>query len=159
MTPEEAAMQAHLDQHPDDHTTRGVLADHLEEIGDPRAAGYRALAVQRKHPWFFAPDQSHDWAKEDNKTPANGVFATTIDDDYPVGTRHGLPLDWFARVAQENRNNPQWKAHDTRRAAEDAAALAFSQLPPERQAELLERPVLPPGGAERYARRRRSLRA
>ena len=35
--------QRRLDEHPDDFQTRPVFADWLEERGDPRAEGYRAL--------------------------------------------------------------------------------------------------------------------
>lgn len=38
--------------HPDDWQTRLVFADWLEECGDPRAVGYRALGFRRLHPLF-----------------------------------------------------------------------------------------------------------
>ena len=58
--------------------------------------------------------------------------------------RSDLPVDWFRQVAEEMET--RWTGTiehgwlvggSTRRAAEDAAALAFSRLPPERRAELL----------------------
>ena len=42
--------QAALDTSPDDWQTRLVFADWLQERGDPRAEGYRALAVHRRIP-------------------------------------------------------------------------------------------------------------
>lgn len=46
----EDAIHLHLDAHPDDHTARLALADWLDEAGDPRGSGYRALGLLGKYP-------------------------------------------------------------------------------------------------------------
>lgn len=125
--------QAALDAHPDDWQTRLVFADWLDERGDPRAAGYRALGVLRRRPqfdtapdvyWYFANDRTdrHQYAD-------------------PLHERRALiPTDWF-RLAAPGRDF--WTSgFDTRRAAEDAAAEAFARLPASRRAELLATEVL-----------------
>src|SRR4051812_46727360 len=40
----EEDFHALLEAHPDDHSTRLILADFLDDRGDPRGPGYRALA-------------------------------------------------------------------------------------------------------------------
>lgn len=121
---DEMAFQAALDADPGDHTTRLVFADWLEERGDPRAEGYRALGVWRRVPhreftqsaglcWYY-PGCGYDWS---------GVP--------PAGT----PRTWLPKSLKA----AHWQTLPTRRAAEDAAALAFARLPPARRAELLGR--------------------
>ena len=116
-----------LDANPDDHTTRMVFADWLQEHNDPRAEGYRALGKLKK------------------KT------SSTIDNKYAMFQREGiktssshLPSDWYNLIEGEDfdgmkpRFSTTSKEKITRRAVEDAAALAFSKLPPERREELLK---------------------
>lgn len=118
---DEDAFQAHLDQHPDDHTARLVFADWLQERDDPRAEGYRALGVLRKLPdrgagrplakwWWF-------WTNARRRC-------------------HELPDDWWRQWRLLVNGNMNDKTH-TRRYIDNAAALAFSKLPAERRAELL----------------------
>lgn len=114
--------QKKLDANPDDWQTRLVFADWLEEQGDPRAEGYRALGVRRLYPGA-SKTWSCWWGREDND-----VVAAEL--------RHGLlPLEWLQLIPGDTF---WWADFYNRRKAEDAAALAFARLPPERRAELLK---------------------
>ena len=163
----EDEFQAHLDQHPDDHTARQVFADWLDEQRDPRAAGYRALGLLGKRPFQieqlrFHPDDPTGVRSE--RVPGfayhNGRGTATIDHVHrQVGPEHALPQDWLDRIS--GADNRYWGGRErgddgtyyltTRREAEDEAATAFAELSPERQAELLERPAV-------YRRRRQAVR-
>ena len=137
--------QAALDAHPEDWQTRLVFADWLQERGDPRADGYRALGVLRLCPFGL-----HDfwwWTTIDSKhCPKEGV----------KGNGCTLPDDWFALVDLAPANGmfkPVGNGIDfknTRREIEDAAALAFGKLPARRQTQFLKSP-----GAESAPRRTR----
>lgn len=128
---DEDAFQAALDADPSDRTTRLVFADWLQERGDERAEGYRALAALRLAPvalkmgsgvwigktvWFFGP-------------AGHGARS------FP--RRATLPAAWFENVEKTEGGDQHWRRFLTRRQAEDAAAVAFAKLPPERRAELL----------------------
>ena len=119
MTTEEDFQQA-LDAHPDDHHTRLVFADWLDERDDPRAAGYRALGVLRRRAMRYEAT-THAWC-----SPAR------------FGSERGdtLPQDWFDTVLGTS-GDVLLRTAPTRREAEDAAAKAFALLPAERQTELL----------------------
>ena len=123
--------QSALDAHPDDWNTRLVFADWLDEHGDPRAVGYRALGQLRLCPFV---DETFFWwtTLASSCCPAHGVR----------GNGCSLPRDWFELVDLSPSNEtfkPDGKPDvtTTRREAEDAAALAFAQLPEARRAELL----------------------
>lgn len=92
--------QRTLDANPNDWQTRLVFADWLEEHGDPRAEGYRAIAAHADVR-FFPQSKFGGW-----------------------------------RVCGAYRWSENFECA-TRREAENAAALAFAQLPTERRAELL----------------------
>lgn len=117
--------QATLDVNPEDHHTRLVFADWLEEQCDPRADGYRALGAKGHRPanWqgFWG------WMNE-------SLFPE-YREEQPVGSV--LPDDWYAELPRGGQFAVE---HDTRRQAEDAAAIAFAKLPLERRAELLTAP-------------------
>lgn len=126
---DEDAFNAVLDANPDDHTVRLAYADYLQDHDDPRAAGMRALGRLERVPFL-------NWSF--------GNYASDYDDspDYSA-----LPNVWFeamwvtAPEPSRHRTLAEgWISHRTRRAAEDAAALAFAELTPEQQAEC-------PGGA------------
>jgi uncharacterized protein (TIGR02996 family) len=125
--------QQKLDEHPNDWQTRLVFADWLEEHGDPRAEGYRALGACRyvlcdyypgKRPQYLPHQRSSIFCEE------GGIGK---DCDYR------LPSDWYKKLLRRG-----YKSTDTcipfenRRAAEDAAALAFTKLSAKRRAELLK---------------------
>jgi uncharacterized protein (TIGR02996 family) len=116
--------QRQLDLHPDDHHTRMVLGDWLEEQGDPRGPGYRVLGVLRRCP---------------NVGSHPCPFWVGMDDWRRIGAV--LPRDWFDLIEFEGKVGtccPHWSknATATRRELEDAAASAFPKLPSERQREL-----------------------
>jgi uncharacterized protein (TIGR02996 family) len=127
---------AALDADPHDWQTRLVFADWLQDRNDPRAEGYRALAVGRNrtdtttnhgvtvafHWW------SRDWVL--------GKYPNYEHTWVPVS----LPTDWFVLINKGTRNGPHRRDYTTRRGAEDAAALAFAKLPPARRAEILAAP-------------------
>lgn len=124
MTTEDEFQQL-LDANPEDHHTRLVFADWLEERGDPRAEGYRALGALRRVPWYFSGARA--W----------GYFS----DHHELGRMHrsrALPVRDWLKVMEGNlrrraRNNPI----GTRREAENAAAIAFAELPEARRQKLL----------------------
>jgi uncharacterized protein (TIGR02996 family) len=126
----EEEFQNHLDANPKDWKTRLLFADWLDARRDPRGPGYRALALRQRRPsksketeswyWFDAPSVPYD----------------------ETASCH-LWRDWFALLPAGEGDPLFWPKCDetagikTRRECEDAAALAFAQLPSERQAELL----------------------
>lgn len=126
MTTEDDFQRA-LDLHPDDHHTRLVFADWLDERGDVRAAGYRALGVLCKYPATpSGGDGRWKWHRANHGMPHL----------YPWW----LPNEWCdAFYADWSVYGYVW--HDSRRQAEDAAALAFAKLPADRRQELLAGPV------------------
>jgi uncharacterized protein (TIGR02996 family) len=124
---------AALDAHPDDHHTRMVFADWLQERGDERAEGYRALGVGRRYPVSVRMAVP----------PWHGKRAWVFggaDNDPPEHQRHCLlSVDWlkFIERGKGCDEHWQWRRRLKRREAEDAAALAFAKLPAERRTELL----------------------
>jgi uncharacterized protein (TIGR02996 family) len=127
--------QAALDANPEDWQTRIAYAAWLQERGDPRAEGYRALGVNklwgcesitRENVVEWMPYQEAVWFRRD------GPGDDSHDD---------LPPDWFAALGNRERwffwTKPWTNPYPNRRSAEDAAALAFAKLPAERRAELL----------------------
>lgn len=136
----EGDFQRHLDEQPDDHFTRLVFADWLQDRDDPRADGYRALGSLPVFPWL--DKHSVPWGAPEIK---NGTawcwWGGTVE---PQTLPHCLPDDWFGAV----KTDWQYKAYDghstvsskdfySRREADDAAALAFLKLRAKRRAQLL----------------------
>jgi uncharacterized protein (TIGR02996 family) len=143
--------QKALDADPEDWQTRLVFADWLEEQGDPRADGYRALGVRRfvplfpsspdqgTRPWFCrARSETADWLLEDDGQAAKHY--------YPTRDRQAaiLPTDWFDAVELRGKDAdaglaPKFQNRNDcdRRELEDAVALGFAKLPAARRAELL----------------------
>jgi uncharacterized protein (TIGR02996 family) len=128
--------QAALDANPEDWQTRLVFADWLQERGDPRAEGYRALAVRRA-----VPQPPHGRPRRSGSQPGWAFWISS------PGAASLLPEDWWFmwKAAVQTARTVNQKAIPyclpTRRAAEDAAALAFAELPAERRTALLaERP-------------------
>lgn len=120
-----------LDADPDNHLLRAIYADWLGDRGDPRAEGYRALAVNRRYP-------------EDNDGPCP---FWAIASNTPPDASRALPDDWYNALEFPGKSViccPAWSRNTaaTRQELEDAAALSFGKLPPERQRELLTVPVL-----------------
>jgi uncharacterized protein (TIGR02996 family) len=118
----EDEFQVLLDANPEDFHTRLVFADWLQERGDPRAEGYRALGVN-------------------GKTCCSAGFYTAWYCQRHYGWEcRCLPDDWFDAIEHDspggNRGMDSF-VWENRKLGEDAAALAFSKLPPGRRAELL----------------------
>lgn len=139
MTTEDDFRRA-LDAHPDDHHTRLVFADWLEEHGDPRAEGYRVLGALRRWPfrWRNPPDK---------KKVFRWLFhnGTGTYQDRPIPDEHRLPQDWIDAISGKKLRQPLIICWDIgtggtpapRSMMEDAAALAFAKLPAKRRATLL----------------------
>lgn len=141
MTTEED-FQRQLDANPDDHHTRMVFADWLQEHNDPRAEGYRALGIRNLYPGESFTNYDHwHWGRDDSESVRNGNI------------QRFLPSDWHELINGNKSSSLNWKLHNTRQEAEDAAALAFAQLPQERRAELLGQQ-----SAEKLTRRRLARR-
>jgi len=117
-----------LDQNPEDHHTRLVFADWLQDRNDPRAEGYRALGIHQHRPAVEGGE--HRWYISAGNSPHSNEV---------------LPPDWFAALAdhyRQRRRPPMPHVYNrTRRGVEDAAALAFSRLPEHRRNEILNGPV------------------
>ena len=128
MTTEED-FQRQLDTNAADWATRLLFADWLDARGDPRGPGYRALAVQQRRPL------------KSEKKEASWWFCSVSAPDCEFFNH--LWRDWFSLLPVGEGNDLFWPVLTenggikTRRECEDAAALAFAQLPPERRAELL----------------------
>ena len=130
----EDEFQALLDANPEDHHTRLVFADWLQERNDPRAEGYRALGAMGFVPfqgWWIGSRSTRmlDAARR------QGHYAT-------AWLKALVAPDWYAQIGGAKREDVEgeWKRFETRREVEDAVAFAFSELPPERRVELLAFP-------------------
>ncbi len=121
--------QGALDTNPDDWQTRLVFADWLDERGDPRAVGYRALGALQRVPHWYSSTREWGFDSEDTSTPHDG---------------DELPQDWFDRMPLPDPRGSTWgttvRVSPSRRAIEDSAALGFVNLPDSRRAELLATP-------------------
>jgi uncharacterized protein (TIGR02996 family) len=140
MTTEDDFQRA-LDANPDDWQTRLVLADWLEERGDPRAEGYRALGMMRLKPFPCAPRDTKP--KQVRRKRHFYGDVSRVGPEYGDTTDYSaclLPSDWLAELKSWDVENGAYRwvwVKGGRRKAEDAATLAFAKLPAERRAELL----------------------
>lgn len=118
MTNEED-FQRRLNRVSHDWQTRLVFADWLYERGDPRAEGYRVLGLLRKRPLKFKVKYIP------HKHRLFRWYTFDLDDTEESrrysSSEHHLPFAWWEMIAFD-----EWK---TRREAEDAAALAFVDVP------------------------------
>jgi uncharacterized protein (TIGR02996 family) len=125
-----------FDENRFDRTNYLVFADWLAERSDPREFGYRALGVRGLVPvdskldGYGAPGW---WTRE-------GTPQMYISANQQIEFAE-LPIDWF-RAIPKRKQDPStfWHTFDSVRTARDAAALAFSKLSSDRQAELLRAP-------------------
>lgn len=131
MTTEED-FQRMLDKNPEDHATRLVFADWLQDRGDPRAEGYRALGANGFHACDSLPASAHrrkqKWLPQKETCWFCGPFAES---------HWSLPRDWFDALGRRDGKEEWTRDYENRRAAEDAAALAVLKLSAERREELL----------------------
>jgi uncharacterized protein (TIGR02996 family) len=145
MTTEDDFRRALVDN-PSDWQLRLVFADWLQDRGDPRSEGYRALGTLRWTPWErtpWGPTSSPTWWDFDREAAL--CPSRTI----PMKVGQGeLPGDWFELIRDWFRMNDSWVKEFANWAhAEDAAARAFARLPVRRRRSLLTASV--------YARRKR----
>ena len=154
MTTEDDFQKA-IDKSPEDWQTRLVFADWLQDRGDPRAAGYRAIAIQQRRP--LQGHKSHKDPKDKSGKVKNldTWWWHCPGNDSQVYTMYNhLPRDWYDLLPEGEGNKSFWPVHSdtkglmSRRGCEDALALAFSKLPAARQAELLTPPEQPAKAGE-----------
>ena len=125
---EEEAFQAALDANPEDHTTRLVFADWLQERDDTRAEGYRYLGMNRRCPFLRR---------------TYGDYAVSDGDSFTDEKDHSeLPPDLWRVVRKlvgglRMARGYDWHPFTDRRHADETVALAFAKLPKTRRAELL----------------------
>lgn len=122
MTTEDDFQRA-LDANPDDWQTRLVFADFLDEHGDKRAEGYRALGRLRLCPNNM---ENTSWWYQ-----AGSFYA------HERPPESFLPGDWFANLEFNGWQGGAEFTVGKRRQLEDAAAIAFAKLSVERRTELL----------------------
>lgn len=124
--------QRELDANPDNWHMRGLLAEWLSDCNDPRAEGYMAMARLKRRPLQGRNRERDTWWWHNSGADFH----------------NNIPADWFRLLPKPFRNDTFWpmfttddSSVKTRRECEDALALAFRQLPPPRQAELLKPPA------------------
>lgn len=164
MTTEEDFQKA-LDANPHDHQTRMVFADWLEERGDPRAEGYRALGMLRRYPSYWKG--SHGYGRPlENPNWSWGTRANphTQEGNLYFHNPEILHNDWMCAIPHQvtttgygEHDEEFWRHHHNRREADDAAALAFGTLPEATKAEILGASKLSRYHSELYVVRRQSI--
>lgn len=146
--------QRQLTRSPHAWHTRLVMADWLQERGDPRAEGYRALGAIQRCP-VRGPCWHRDYLRVVSRSFKNWVWvkeslaqslATTFSFSASLILTAAMPDDWWQALvdAASDKRRALWNFRsgwasytDTRRECEDAAAIVFTKLPPARRAELL----------------------
>lgn len=142
--------QNQLDQCPEDHNTRLVFADWLDERNDPRGPGYRALGMCRVY-----PHKNTFTGKSFVYHNGKGHYGSP---DKPMPICHRIPSQrWLDLIQDEEYKKSGEKDEkmkvpedyktkgtvlssclaETRRWLEDCAALAFLKLDPIEQAAML----------------------
>ena len=130
----ESDFQAALNSAPDDWQTLLVFSDWLREQGDRRADGYLAMGRARLVARCLNKGQfdSERWVWWDADCYSLYSFPAKKDDET---SRAMLPADWFGLIPLARTLS---KSFPTRQQAMDAAATTFSNMSPERQAQLLK---------------------
>jgi len=128
-----------INKNRNDWQSRLVFADWLEEQGDPRAMGYRALAALRRVPVRPNTPSSFIHPGYCTRAAAKDVYGEAALEEAAHAV---LPWDWFRALKKElGDTDPlgdrRWAVGRTVRGIEDAAARAFLRLGPKRRAELL----------------------
>ncbi len=143
MTLEESALQDALDANPHEQTLRIALADHLEDIGDPRADGYRAMASIGFAAMTSGVGWNGEWEYEighrqnEHRKP-DRLHELTKPVEFELKTR--LSLVWMraipSKLPLEMSSRAWWRyLPGPRRSAEDIVALAFLKLTDEQKAD------------------------
>ena len=153
------ALHAALDATPGDALCRLAIADYLDENGLPGGPGYRALGTLDLAPRYFTHRSvpveytgRYGFSKHPTHTTPGAFYADSwewwifvpYEPAYDRRRKYGLVSVWLALVDGRIWGNPKERVSvdfGTRRAAEDAAAVAFTRLPPARQAALLAEAV------------------
>ena len=140
--------QKQLDANPDDHLTRLVFADWLQERGDKRAEGYRAMGVLRRVPVgvTMAPIQE-DQVLFPFSGKAMWVFGPMSGGRAPPVEDHHMPDVWYSLIKPGPGCDSYWNRFLSRREAEDAAAIAFAKLRKLSRTKLLSQPVVAVSGS------------
>lgn len=136
----EDAFQAVLDANPQDWQARLVFADWLDERGDPRADGYRMLGYARMAP--AGP------GNESQEGQQRWWWLETV-----TGRSHSCNVKsyWYCHLTTKWCEAPpgfhqSWAGervvYDSRREAEDDAAVAWSKVDPKKRERDL-RDVMP----------------
>jgi hypothetical protein len=128
MTETESHLQAAIDAAPLTGL-RMILADHLDEIGDERADGYRALEICGLWPYQWAGGKHWDYTLGHPNDYQESQVKTIFDDE------HAGMVIWFDQFWPRS---PKVFYAPSRREADDAAALGWAKLPPEVQRDILE---------------------
>jgi hypothetical protein len=121
-----------LDQRPTESTIRLALADVLTDLEDPRADGYRVLALWDRSPYFetegwISPSWVFRWTTTEN-------WLAGFRDQWKQGTGC-LPGPWWEAIVRYGDYS-----RSLRRDLEDTAALAFGALPTDYRDMLLRGP-------------------
>lgn len=144
-----------LKQEPDSHHTRLIFADWLEEQGDERAVGMRALGLRRVRPTIpnssgFSPQYYHYINEDSHLLERFDMIAHLLRPAL-------LPVRWCecirclcekdTSLVDEPVKYWSWMGgwygyFSTPRRAETVAALAFNRLPADHQSALLKMEVL-----------------
>jgi len=111
----EEDFQKQLDEHIEDWTTRLVLADYLEEIGDKRAEGYRVLGKLRRWPTIFG--KKYGWF-------CNNKYSSDLEQD------------WFRLIYTHGSRVTDYDTA-TRKEMEDKTALMWLELDQKVKEEIL----------------------
>jgi uncharacterized protein (TIGR02996 family) len=129
----EEDFQSWLDLHPEDWQTRFVFADWLDERGDVRGPGYRAIGVNRLGPVVGKP------GKNGFNSHGRWCWAEIVSGR---SIRWSITRVWFSKLScAVQLTTAQWGGYayyDSRRDAEDDAARAFALLSDKTRAGLLK---------------------
>ncbi|HUR54278.1 MAG TPA: hypothetical protein VMZ71_09110 [Gemmataceae bacterium] len=154
MTTEEKALQAAIDAEPADLTARGALCDYLDETGDQRAGGYRALYRLGRLPCLRTQPQYHDGHGLTRYTHVEVFVSKPLTRkliaiprseqhmyvselnrtmDLPADGVHSLPRAWFnacyGNWLTGNDLGMQWVVAQERKTLDDMVAGAFNDTP------------------------------
>jgi uncharacterized protein (TIGR02996 family) len=127
MTSEEDFQRA-LNRNPSDHLTRLVFADYLDELGDPRADGYRALGLLQLSPYIRITGRCLCFY-------GNGGYKRWTETELEKYTRHFLPAAWAIKLPNSDMT---WNIFLSRRIADDTVADSWRFVSLAKREEILK---------------------
>lgn len=133
--------QGVLDANPKDWQTRLVFADWLQERGDPRAEGYRALGTLRLRPSPATHGPSIVLRGVDMQGRKIWTYCNPNNDESNREKSATLPEGWYSACEKNVISDTFWLRFPSRREAEDVAAIGFAKLSEKRRAALLAGPT------------------